>query len=296
MVASIVATAAIAAVLPWSAHVAPGEGAAAHAAIVRTTPAVPAYHMNIAVPTPDATTTVAVKRLPAATARPTAPAKTEPSVVAPPNSATTDAKKAPRALSPAEQAENAYRAGALLARQGMPTQAAERLRHALTLDPAHLAAREALAALLLDNSDSVAAHDLLVEGLALAPQHRPYVVGLVRLYADAGDAAAAVALLENYGVPRSSDTELLAYLAALYQRLERHHDAAGAYRHALEFNPMEAKWWLGLGLSLEATARWQEAREAYRRAISTGLEPALAGYAEQRANAVTEKLATAGHG
>jgi MSHA biogenesis protein MshN len=42
-------------------------------------------------------------------------------------------------------------------------------------------------------------------------------------------------------------------------------------------------WWLGLGMSLQATNRPAAAQEAYRQARATGtLQPDLAALAEQR--------------
>ncbi len=72
-------------------------------------------------------------------------------------------------------------------------------------------------------------------------------------------------------------------VAALLQRLNRHEEAIREYLAALTIAPGVGAWWIGLGISQEASNRGKEAAESLRRAKLTGtLNANLAAYADQR--------------
>ncbi|MDO9372212.1 MAG: tetratricopeptide repeat protein [Gammaproteobacteria bacterium] len=191
-------------------------------------------------------------------------------------------KKA-RALSAAEQAEQAWQDGAQLLQQGKPEAAEPRLRQALVLDAQHLKAREALVDALLKQARAQEAEAVLTEGIRLKPDYLLFTKLYARVLVDQGDTPAALAVLEGKAASATQDIEYQAFLAALYQRMERHNDAISAYRKALASQPQQGVWWMGLGISLEATQQPAEALEAYRHAQATGsLSPAVFDFVKGR--------------
>ena len=74
-----------------------------------------------------------------------------------------------------------------------------------------------------------------------------------------------------------------AMLAAAYQRNGQHLRAAETYRFVLAVQPQRAKWWIGLGISLQALNDRQAALAAFRRAAtSQRLEPELSSFVSNR--------------
>jgi len=196
----------------------------------------------------------------------------------PPEHATDRPGVRKRALppSPHERAETAYREGVALLRRGEYEAGDARLREALRSAPDHVAARELLAARLVDRGRNAAAERLLREGLeagAAAPR-------LARIYArllvERGDVAGALKALDG-ALPRAGGgAEYLAFRGALLERLGRYAEAVRDYRAALATQPRRPEWWLGYGLALEAVGKRTAALRAYRRAASgPGLTPAV---------------------
>jgi tetratricopeptide (TPR) repeat protein len=76
--------------------------------------------------------------------------------------------------------------------------------------------------------------------------------------------------------------------AAALQQLGRHAEAEQAYRRALRGEPDVGAWWAGLGISLDASGRGDEALSAFREAQRRGpLDPALADYLGERVEALS---------
>ncbi len=120
------------------------------------------------------------------------------------------------------------------------------------------------------------------------PGQSGFVSLLARIHVEQGAPDTAVTLLEQQRLAKP-DAEILALLATLYQRSDRHPQAIAAYKDALTLKPQEGKWWVGLGISQEAMQNWAEARFAYERARDTNIDPRLARYAEQRLAIVRTK-------
>ncbi len=258
-------------------------------------------------PTADTSTTMAssapapVATLPAATApvlspKPAAkPAAGRPLAVKPQPVETRTAKtetapdtkahfeRTERPYSPEELAENAYRDASRLRAQGNPAEAERRLKTLLGSSPKQVKARELLVSIQLDGGRWVEAQDTLEQGVAQVPEYLAFRFQLARLYLEHGADAQALTLLESARREGRTDPELYAFLAALYQRGGSHADAVKNYQDALALRPVEGKWWLGLGISLEGTKNVPAARAAYHRALESGqLTAALARYAEDR--------------
>jgi MSHA biogenesis protein MshN len=193
-------------------------------------------------------------------------------------------EKTAKPLSPAEQAERHYREALTWMQQGHPAKTEEALRAALASDPGHVGAREWLAGLLLQRGHSQEALALLEEGLALANPTSPRLALLAaRLYVEQGADDRALTLMEKARAAVERDAAFLSFLATLYQRAGRHAEAVQTYTEAVGLDPSEGRSWLGLGISLEALRKNQEAVRAYERALlDTRLDIRLRRYAQER--------------
>lgn len=187
-----------------------------------------------------------------------------------------------------EVAENLYREAVSLQSQGNTIEAERRLKTLLGTSPQHVRARELLTGIQLDNGRWLEAQDTLEQGIAQVPGHVAFRTQLARLYLEHGSEGQALELLERSRTEGRSDAELVSFLAALYQRGGRHAEAAKSYREALGQRPQEGRWWLGLGISLEAQQDKADAQDAFRRALDSGrLNANLARYAEERLRALS---------
>jgi MSHA biogenesis protein MshN len=187
-----------------------------------------------------------------------------------------------RQPAPQQRAENAYRQAYASLQQGRMGEAEESLRQALQHDPRHAAARQALAALLLESRHLERAGQVLQQGLELQPGNTGYAMTLARIQVERGDVASALATLQR-NPPAGENAEYHGFLAALLQRSERHKEAIDHYLAALRSNPASGPWMLGLGISLQADGQSAKAAEIFRRARQSGsLSPELQAFAEQR--------------
>lgn len=188
-----------------------------------------------------------------------------------------------RPLDPEQQAELAYQDARRLLQSGRPSAAEPRLRAALMAFPEHKPARENLAALLINVGNLSEARALLTTGLEMAPTHAPFAKLYARLLIEANDLVTARTVLERAAPPVQADPEYHALLAALYQRAGLYEQAAQTYRGALQVQPRNGVWWMGLGMALEAGGDTPSALQAYQRARQSGtLEPDVLRYVETK--------------
>jgi MSHA biogenesis protein MshN len=192
-------------------------------------------------------------------------------------------EKTEHRYTPEELAENAYREAVRLQAQNNPVEAERRLRALLVNAPRHVKARELLAGIQIQTGRWLDAQSTLEQGVARMPETLAFRAQLARLLLEHGAEAQAVTVLERARSEGHVDAELHAFLAALYQRADRHSDAVQSYQSALRLSPQEGKWWIGLGISFESQQNAAAARDAYRRALSSGrLATGLSRYAEGR--------------
>ena len=186
-------------------------------------------------------------------------------------------------LSSDEKAESEYRRAIDLLRKGRMADVEKHLKLALNANEAHTPARELLAGVMLQQGHWREAQQLLEQGIDKVPAHFPFAQLLARVYVEHGADQKALTIMEASRRAAADHPDYVAFLAALYQRAGKHAEAVKTYNQAVALNPQEARWWLGLGISLEALQDWNAADAAYQRAIDRGgLDDNLLKYARQR--------------
>ncbi len=189
-----------------------------------------------------------------------------------------------------EKAESEYRRAVDLLQKGRMAEAEKHLKSAMNANEAHTATRELLAGVMLQQGHWREAQQLLEQGIEKVPAHYPFAQLLARVYVEHGADRKALTVLEASRRAAAENPDYVAFLAALYQRAGKHAEAVKAYTEAVALNPQEGRWWLGMGISLEAVQDWDNAEKAYQRAIDGGaLDDNLLKYARQRLAVVTNK-------
>jgi tetratricopeptide (TPR) repeat protein len=179
--------------------------------------------------------------------------------------------KRARELRPSERAANIFSKARTQLSRGEVAEAEANLKRALAINPTLHDARKLLAAVMLRERRKSEAAELLDQGLAQAPAQTDFLIIRARIYTEEGNITAAIALLESQKPALSQSADYYALLAALYQRNNRHEAAANLYGNMLKLNPSQPVWSMGLGISLEAMGQNDAARDAYERALQSGL-------------------------
>ncbi|MCF8197370.1 MAG: tetratricopeptide repeat protein [Sulfuritalea sp.] len=197
--------------------------------------------------------------------------------------AKTSIDKTPRLSTPMERAEQKYRQGVQVQRQGDLESASTSYRAALEDYPEHAAARQALSALLIDSRRFDEAEDLLRMGVELPSVRLPSTLAWARLKVERKQAPAALELLQKYAASGERSADYQGFFGALLNRAGRAAEAVEHYKAATQLAPDEGRWWAGLGIALDSAGRGQEAREAYRKARTMpGLPADLAQHIDRR--------------
>ena len=188
-----------------------------------------------------------------------------------------------RLPSAAERAEAEYRRGLLAQRQGNSDAAAGLYRIALADNPDHAAARQALAAMLIESRSFDEAEEVLRQGTELASVRLPSTLALARLKVERNRVGEALELLQKNSASGERSAEYQGFVAALLNRAGRKEEAIEHYQAATRLSPNDGRWWASLGIALDAAGKGAEAREAYRKARGLPDLPAdLAQHVEQR--------------
>lgn len=186
-------------------------------------------------------------------------------------------------LSPQQQAENEFRRATGLAQKGRSFEALDVYRAALKLDAAHDAARQAMAGILLENKRNADAEQVLLEGLKINSRNSEFAKLLARLQVERNDLPLAMETLQKTLPYADQQADYHAFVAALYQRMNRHKEAITHYQIAVQSAPNSGIWLMGLGISLQAVQRNEDARYVFKRAIeSHTLNAELQAFVEQR--------------
>jgi MSHA biogenesis protein MshN len=192
--------------------------------------------------------------------------------------------KVEKKVSPQQLAENEYRKANLLAQQGKFQEAIAGYEAALKLDPVHDGmAREALVTVLLQSKRNADAEKVLHEGLAQDVKQTRFAMLLARLQVERGAQGQALDTLGRTLPYADQQADYQAFMAALLQRQNRHKEAITHYQIALQLSPGSGLWLMGLGISLQAVQRKEDALDAYQRATEArNLSPELQAFVAQR--------------
>lgn len=182
-----------------------------------------------------------------------------------------------------QRSDNLYRQAISLIQQSRAPEAEHALKQAVGINPANHNARQLLAGLLVDAGKNAEATTLLLNGLNFAPGHSGFSMALARLQVANGSTEEALSTLDQGLLTAGDDAEYHAFLAALLQKQGRHAEAVKHYITALRSNPSMPNWLIGVGISLQAENKMNDAAEAFQRAIDTGeLSVESAQFADQQ--------------
>ncbi len=174
------------------------------------------------------------------------------------------------AASPRERAENEYRKALAAVNQGRLEEAIDDLHNALRHDVLHSVSRQLLVTLLLQAKRPDEAVQELQDGLHLQPAQLNWAMSLARLQVSRGDLNGAWKTLEFSMPAAGSNADYQGFSGHVLHRLKRDKESAGHYQAAVRLSPGDGRWWLGLGLALDAEGRSAEARDAFVQARNCG--------------------------
>jgi len=191
--------------------------------------------------------------------------------------------KQPTQISLQQQADNEFRRAYQLMRQGRNTEALAGYEAALKLDAGHEQARQTMVSLLLENKRTADAERVLQEGLQDSPRQTNFAMLLARLQVERNAVPLALETLQRTLPYAGTQPDYLSFVAALLQRVARHKEAVDYYQKALQLKPQNGVWLMGMGISLHAEQRNDEARDAFKHALdSNTLNAELQAYVKQQ--------------
>lgn len=191
-------------------------------------------------------------------------------------------EKSPVMATPRDRADIEYRRAEGALASGRTAEAIDSLRAALKQDPAYVQVRQMLLRQLLDMRKTDEAMVALQEGLDIQPMQTGWAMSLARLQLEQNNLAAADRTLARSQAYGEANADYAGFQGHVKSRLGAQRQAVTHYQRATRLAPNEGRWWLGLGLALEADGHLPEAREAFKRSLATStLSADLAAVAEQ---------------
>jgi len=184
---------------------------------------------------------------------------------------------------PKDLAELEYRKAVIAMNQQQWDAAILSLQRALRENSLHGASRQLLVKVLLQSGRVDDAMRTLKEGLQEQPAQIAWAMSLARLEVDRGNLETAWNTLDQSLPAAGRSADYQGFAGHVLHRLGRFKEAAKRYQAASEIAPMDGRWWLGLGLALEADGQPEAARESFLNARKTGsLNQALKNLVEQK--------------
>jgi len=184
-------------------------------------------------------------------------------------------------------ADGLFRRAVALVSKGNFAKAGVLLEQAVAEDPTHEQARESLAGIMVKRGEYELALQTVKAGLEEVPGSARLMFVQVRLLVELERYDQALRGLNE--MPRGTihEPSRLAYSGAVLLRMGRVADAAEVYKRAVMAAPDEGRWWLGLGVALEASDATQQAAAAFERAsLNRDLGAEARRYAASRAAAL----------
>lgn len=186
-------------------------------------------------------------------------------------------------ISPRQQAESEFHAANQAAQQGNTEEALAGFQRALRLDPLYHDARRGMVGVLLGAKRNADAENVLQEGLKRDSHETSFAMLLARLQVERDALPLALGTLQKNLPHAGRQPEYHAFIAALLQRQNRHQEAVTQFQTALQLVPGNGVWLMGLGISLQALQRNEDARSAYQRALgSNSLNPQLQEFVQNK--------------
>jgi MSHA biogenesis protein MshN len=180
--------------------------------------------------------------------------------------------------------KQAYLAGIEQMRTGNFAAAEDSFTSSLKINPSFINARLQLIAALQQQNKLVQAQEQMLEGVTQTPENLQLRKVYARLLMGNHHNLEAIEVLRAQPFPAvTQDLEYFALLAALLQETRQFAAAAQTYASLLQLRPETALWWFGLGVSMDQDGDFDQARNAYRRALALpGLSADVQKYVQSR--------------
>jgi Flp pilus assembly protein TadD len=185
------------------------------------------------------------------------------------------------ALTATERAEQHYDSAYVALQEGRLDQAAEQLRKSIGLNPT-AEAYLALAGIMIQEGNNNDARQLLQQGHRQLAGSADIAYLYARLLIDSAQLQEAQKVLAGSMAEGRNDGEYLALFGTVSRQLGHNTMAAQAYAEALNLQPQQSIWWMGLGLALDDNQQTAQALEAYYKALAIGLGDSLDTYVMKR--------------
>lgn len=170
-----------------------------------------------------------------------------------------------------------------LLKQGDAFAALSMLSEGVKTDPKNTEAILLLSSIWLREGNQQQAAFVLHQGLKQSPKNTELAQPLAHYYLADGQVDVALAILLRAAPGAIVNPEYHSFIAALQQQKGQHIASILSYKRVLAVRPKKGKWWLGLGISMLAEMRYDEARMAFKNALKdTTISPPLKQFAHQR--------------
>jgi MSHA biogenesis protein MshN len=194
---------------------------------------------------------------------------------------------------PEQKSENLYQTALNYVQQGRVSEAQTILNEALSSFPRNHDARQPLAALLLDNNRMKEAKDVLNDGLKVSPDHVGFRKAVARLEVELGEQSNALTTLLQGSSFAMHDAPYQAFLGTMLQRQNRHAEAIEHFNAAIAIDRTLPNVFVGLGISLQATNRFEDAQLAYQHAKgNASLDQNLESFIDLRIKEMNQRISS----
>lgn len=187
-------------------------------------------------------------------------------------------------LSGEQLATIAYDKAQEKAQEGDTQRAIAYLYDALKYNGSNVLAINQLAGLLYGRNQIREAESVLRNGIKTNPTSATLRLTLARMYQQTGrEESALIVLIAAEDILVDDPVNLVSMRAALAQKFGRLELAKDSYQWLTEKEPMDGRWWLGLGVAAERENAYGQAGRAYQEAVKAGgLSDQAVDFARQR--------------